>query len=60
MADHDGSNGSRLWRWKKIDILFLAGIGVIVYGTATAHVEVIVAGAGIAGLPLTLRGDKAP
>lgn len=52
-ASHD-----RIWRWRKVDILFVVGIGLIVYGAALVKVELIVAGAGVAGIPLTQRGDK--
>jgi hypothetical protein len=48
----------RIWRWRKVDVLFLAGVGLIVYGAAIVQVEIIVAGAGIAGIPITQRGDK--
>lgn len=48
----------RIWRWRKVDILFLVGVGLIVYGAAIVRVEIIVAGAGVAGIPLTQRGDK--
>jgi hypothetical protein len=53
------SNGGRIWRWRKVDVLFLVGIGLIIYGAAIVRVEVIIAGAGIAGIPLTQRGDHA-
>jgi hypothetical protein len=49
----------RIWRWRKVDVLFLVGVGLILYGAAIVRVEIIVAGAGIAGIPLTQRGDKA-
>ncbi|MDQ5821957.1 MAG: hypothetical protein M3540_11000 [Actinomycetota bacterium] len=52
-------NGSRIWRFRKVDILFLLGVGLVVYGAVIVRVEIIVAGAGIAGIPLTQRGDKA-
>lgn len=51
-------NGSRIWRFRKVDVLFLIGVGLIVYGAVIVRVEIIVAGAGIAGIPLTQRGDK--
>lgn len=51
-------NGSRIWGFRKVDILFLVGVGGIVYGFAVGRIELIVAGAGIAGIPLTQRGDK--
>jgi hypothetical protein len=52
------NNGSRIWRWRKVDILFLVGVALIVYGAAIVRVEILIAGAGIAGIPLTQRGDK--
>jgi hypothetical protein len=52
------TNGNRIWRWRKVDILFLVGLGLIVYGAAIVKIEIIVAGAGISGIPLTQRGDK--
>jgi hypothetical protein len=52
------SNGGRIWRWRKVDILFLIGLGLIAYGAYTFHIELVVAGAGISGIPLTQRGDK--
>lgn len=51
-------NGTRIWRWRKVDVLFLVGVGLIVYGAYIVRVEIIIAGAGIAGIPLTQRGDK--
>lgn len=51
-------NGNRIWRWRKVDLLFLIGLGGIVYGFAVRDVALIVAGAGIAGIPLTQRGDR--
>lgn len=51
-------NGSRIWKWRKVDVLFLVGVGLIVYGAAIRAVEIIVAGAGISGIPLTQRADK--
>ena len=54
------NNGSRLWRWRKVDILFIVGVGLIVYGTIRRQIEIIVAGAGLSGIPLTQRGDKTP
>jgi hypothetical protein len=58
VADRD--NDSRIWRWKKVDILFLVGVGIIVYGTVRRQIEIIVAGGGLSGIPLTQRGDKTP
>jgi hypothetical protein len=52
-------NGSRIWRFRKVDVLFVVGLGLIVYGAVTFHIEYCVAGGGIAGIPLTQRGDKA-
>lgn len=55
----NGSNGGgRIWRWKKVDVLFLVGVGLIVYGAALRDVAIIFAGTGVAGIPLTQRGDK--
>lgn len=51
-------NGSRIWRWRKVDILFIVGIALIVYGTVRRQIEIIVAGAGLSGIPLTQRGDR--
>ena len=48
----------RIWRWRKVDVLFVVGVALILYGTVRGMVEIIVAGAGIAGIPLTQRGDK--
>jgi hypothetical protein len=51
-------NGSRLWRFRKVDILFVVGIGLLVYGAVIVRIELVIAGAGVAGIPLTQRGDK--
>jgi hypothetical protein len=51
-------NVERIWRWRKVDVLFLIGVGLILYGAARVRVEIIVAGAGLAGIPLAQRGDK--
>lgn len=51
-------NGTRIWRFRKVDILFLLGVALVVYGAAIVRVELVVAGAGIAGIPLAQRGDK--
>lgn len=51
-------NGNRIWRWRKVDILFVAGLGLIVYGAVVMRIDIIFAGAGIAGVPLMQRGDK--
>jgi hypothetical protein len=53
------NNGSRIWRFRKVDVLFVVGLGLIGYGAYFFRVELVVAGAGIAGIPLTQRGDKA-
>jgi hypothetical protein len=52
------NNGSRIWRFRKVDILFVVGVGLIVYGAVIIRIELIIAGAGVAGIPLTQRGDK--
>jgi hypothetical protein len=52
------ANGNRIWRWRKVDLLFLMGLALIAYGAARLAIEFVVAGAGIAGIPLTQRGDK--
>ena len=54
MADVNG-NGNRLGPWKKLDILFLVGCGLMVFGAATFRIEFVFAGAGIAGVPLIQR-----
>lgn len=51
-------NGGRIWKWRKVDVLFLVGLGLIAYGAYTFHIELVVAGAGISGIPLTQRSDK--
>lgn len=52
-------NGDRIWRWRKVDILFVVGVALILYGAVRGMLEIIVAGAGISGIPLTQRsGDK--
>lgn len=45
-------NGTKLGPFKKLDILFLIGIGVIVYGAVIKRVDIMFAGGGIAGVPL--------
>lgn len=52
------NNGSRIWRWKKADILFLVGIGLVIYGAAVRDVALIMAGLGVVGVPIFQRGDK--
>jgi hypothetical protein len=52
------NNGGRIWRWRKVDILFMVGLALIGYGAYYFRIELVVAGAGIAGIPLTQRGDK--
>lgn len=51
-------NGDRIWRWRKVDILFVVGIAVILYGAARGRIDIIAAGTGITALPLTQRVDK--
>lgn len=51
-------NGGRIWKWRKVDVLFLVGLALIFYGAYTFHIELVVAGAGISGIPLTQRADK--
>lgn len=53
-----GGNDDKLWRWRKVDIMFIVGIAVIVYGVLKLRIEIGILGAGIAGIPLTQRGDK--
>jgi hypothetical protein len=53
----ENGNGSRLGPFRKIDVLFVLGVALIVYGAVTFHIEIVVAGAGISGIPLTQRGD---
>lgn len=51
-------NSDRIWRWRKVDVLFLVGIAVIIYGAARGRVDIIAAGTGILALPLTQRADR--
>lgn len=53
----NGTNGTRIWRFKKVDILFVVGVGTFVYGAIIRDLSVMIAGAGVAGIPLTQRGD---
>lgn len=41
-----------------MDVLFVAGLGVIVYGAILGRVDMIFAGIGVLGIPLTQRADK--
>jgi hypothetical protein len=52
------SNNGRIWRWRKVDVLFIVGLAMISYGIATHWLELIIAGGGLSGIPLTQRGDK--
>jgi hypothetical protein len=57
--NRERKNGyDKIWKWRKVDVLFLVGIGLIVYGAIIVRVELIVAGGGIAGIPVVQRGDK--
>lgn len=51
-------NNGRIGKWRKSDILFLVGIGLIVYGAARLRLDLLVAGAGIAGIPIAQRQDE--
>ena len=51
-------NGDRIGGFKKVDILFVVGVGMIIYGAVIKRLDLIVAGTGIAGIPLAQRGDK--
>lgn len=59
MAINGKKNGDRIWRWKKVDVLFVVAIGIVIYGAVTHDVAVIVAGTGLFAIPLSHRGDKA-
>jgi hypothetical protein len=54
----------RIWRWRKVDILFVVAIGLVVGGALMVGVgnalglSLVVAGLGAAGIPITQRGDK--
>lgn len=52
------NNDTRIWKWKKVDVLFVVGIGTFLYGVAIRDLSVMFAGAGIAGIPLAQRGDS--
>lgn len=45
----------RRWNVQKVDVLFVVGVGLIIYGAVIRDVSIIVAGAGITGIPITQR-----
>jgi hypothetical protein len=51
-------NGGRIWRLRKVDILFVVGIGLMVYGAARGRIDIVMVGGAAVGIPLTQRGDK--
>lgn len=59
MLNGDG-NGTRFWKWKKVDILFLLGVLVMIYAVVSGpNLGLFAAGFGVAGSPLMLRGGSA-
>jgi hypothetical protein len=58
------SNGGRIWKWRKVDVLFLVGVGLMIAGAAATvagnvlGISLVFAGGGVCGIPFTQRGDK--
>lgn len=43
------------WTPQKVDVLFVVGVALIIYGAVIRDVSIIVAGTGISGIPVTQR-----
>lgn len=52
------NNGSRFWKWRKVDVLIAVGLGLIVYGAVIRDITWALLGLGSLGGPVAARGDK--
>jgi hypothetical protein len=51
-------NDDRIWRWRKVDVLFVLGCLTAIYGLVKGRTDMVIAGGGLAAIPFTQRGDK--
>jgi hypothetical protein len=52
------NNGGRIFRIRKADILFIVGIGLLIYGAVTHDGIIALIGGGAVGIPIAQRVDK--